>query len=64
MASTYVHLSGRDIDNAILQANDQKTKESAEGPKLKILMCPRCNFSNPIDATYCTRCGAPLSQST
>ena len=27
MAATYVHLSGRDIDNAVLRANGKKAKE-------------------------------------
>ena len=61
MASVYVHLSGRDIDNAVLEANGQKSIDNQEGPKLKILICDRCKFGNTIDAMYCTRCGAPLT---
>ncbi len=63
MASTYVHLSGRDIDNAILQANGKKPVEvEAAGPTEKV--CPRCRYAaNGIDFVHCQRCGAPLDES-
>ena len=60
MAATYVHLSGRDIDNAVLQANGAKIDNSVIEPKLKAKVCRRCQFSNPIESKYCNRCGAPL----
>ena len=60
MAETYVHLSGRDVDSAVLQANGYKPVE-VQAPKLKVLLCPRCHFANGPDAQYCTRCGSPLS---
>ena len=60
MAGTYVHLSGRDIDNAILQANDVEVKTERTAPMLKIKTCPKCRFDNGIDSTYCARCGAEL----
>ena len=59
MASTYVHLSGRDIDNAVLQANGMKVPEQ-EKPKLTVKLCQRCQFSNMFEATYCVRCGATM----
>ena len=64
MASTYVHLSGRDIDNAILQANGQKPVDNMTEPKLKTKVCSKCRFDNTLDSTYCNRCGAPLDIST
>lgn len=60
MASTYVHLSGRDIDNAILQANGIKPPQEIAKPKLKICICPKCKFSNGADMIYCGRCGSAL----
>ena len=60
MAGTYVHLSGRDIDNAILGANGLKPKDEPIEPKLKIKSCARCREGNPADADYCVRCGGPL----
>lgn len=60
MASVYVHLSGRDIDSAILQANGEKEAEKTTEPKLKIKTCPSCREPNGIDFQYCSRCGSPL----
>jgi site-specific recombinase XerD/ribosomal protein L40E len=60
MAETYVHLSGKDIDNSVLQANGYKPVE-VQAPKLKVQICPRCHLANGPDALYCVRCGSPLS---
>ena len=60
MAETYVHLSGRDVDSAVLQANGYKPVE-VQAPKLKVQLCPRCHLANGPDAQYCSRCGSPLS---
>jgi site-specific recombinase XerD len=64
MAATYVHLSGRDIDNAIIHAYGGKPDVAAEEVKLKVKVCARCQFDNPVDAKYCNRCGSPLDIST
>ena len=61
MASTYIHLSGRDIDKAILKANGIKLKEE-DKPKsgFKNKECPRCNENNLPTNTFCFRCAMPL----
>jgi len=59
MPSIYVHLSGRDVDDAILGVYGLK-KPSEEKPKLTPKICPRCNISNAYDAKFCTRCGIAL----
>ncbi len=64
MAATYVHLSGRDIDNAVLAASGVKTQESAKETKLKVRECMKCRQSNAIDAIYCVRCGSALDIKT
>jgi integrase/recombinase XerD len=65
MAATYVHLSGRDIDNAILQANGIKPKEAPVESKLKPRTCPRCEYDkNIVSALHCSRCGSPLDIGT
>ena len=64
MASVYVHLSGRDIDNAVLKANGINNNEQEKETKLTVKKCERCGFINPIDATYCNICGTPLNIST
>ena len=64
MAATYVHLSGRDIDNAVLRANGKKAKETSEEAKLTVKVCPRCKFDNSLSSTFCNRCGAALEIKT
>ena len=62
MAAVYVHLSGRDVDNALLKvyglenANDKK--ESIFKPK----DCPRCKQINQATNMFCSRCGFPLDE--
>ena len=62
-ASTYVHLSGRDIDNGVMQANGMKVPELQE-PKLKIVPCPKCRDPNSATAIYCSKCGGYMDVAT
>ena len=66
MASTYVHLSGRNIDNALLKLNGIKTENevSSEEHKLRIKTCLRCQESNSPTSSFCSRCGSPLDMKT
>jgi len=59
MPSVYVHLSGRDLDEAILGLYGLK-KPEVEQPKLVPRVCPRCQTSNPVSAEFCSRCGLAL----
>ncbi len=63
-ASTYVHLSGRDIDNAFLKAHGQAPVETHASPKLTTRVCPRCQGENTANASYCTRCGSAMDIAT
>jgi len=61
MPATYVHLSGKDIDNAI------KVMHGIEDPDtpidtMKPGKCPRCHEMNPPKARYCFRCGLILTK--
>lgn len=63
MASIYVHLSGRDVDNALLkmhgiQIEDKPHEKDILGPK----QCIRCNTSNPASNKFCSLCGLPLDK--
>ncbi len=64
MASVYVHLSGRDINNAVLQANGLKPIDDPKEPYLKARNCQRCQEANTIESRYCIKCGAPLDINT
>jgi len=59
MPSIYVHLSGRDLDDAILGIYGLKKVEEKE-PKLKPKICPRCGASNAVEARFCMKCGLAL----
>jgi len=61
MLSTYIHLSGRDVDDAILQINGIKTSDS-ERQKPQIRYCARCGNKNDLSALYCSKCGMVLSE--
>ncbi len=62
MASIYVHLSGRDVDNALLKAygieDDKEKKESVLKPK----KCLRCGEVNQATNKFCNKCRLPLDQ--
>jgi site-specific recombinase XerD len=59
MPSTYVHLSGRDLDASLLEFNGIKVPEKKEiGIKPKL--CPKCNTINTYDAKFCNNCAGIL----
>lgn len=60
MASVYVHLSGRDVDNSILKLNGIGIDEEKEESKLKPKKCPRCRLVNSATARFCQQCSAAL----
>jgi len=64
MASIYVHLSGRDVDNALLKLNGLEVKEEKKEEQFKALMCPRCKARNSPDAKFCSNCGMCLDAKT
>ncbi len=60
MASVYVHLSGRDVDEALLRTYGIKIGEEKKEETLKPKTCPRCNaISSPI-SKFCNKCGFVL----
>ena len=61
MTQTYVHLSGRDQDNAILKAYGISTKEEVI-TDAKPKKCLRCNELNPSNARYCHNCWLPFDE--
>jgi integrase/ribosomal protein L40E len=64
MASVYVHLSGRDIDNALLRVNGVKVETKEEDSALRIVKCMRCETDNSPASRFCTKCGTPLDLRT
>ena len=58
---TYVHLSGRDQDNAILKAYGMKVDEDGTINEERPDKCPRCGIPNIKGSDYCSHCWLPLS---
>ena len=61
MPRIYIHLSGRDVDEAILRMYGLLRKEDTK-PKMGAKFCPRCNAVNEEEARFCMRCGLPLTE--
>jgi site-specific recombinase XerD/ribosomal protein L40E len=64
MPSIYVHLSGRDLDEAILGVYGLRKRSEEGEAKLKPKICPRCQTPNQFDARFCVRCGLALDVKT
>ena len=60
MAATYVHLSGKDVEQSIRAAYGlaEEAKPAPTMPKPKV--CLRCKTASPSEAIYCSLCAAPL----
>ena len=59
MPRTYVHLSGRDLDAAILKLSGVQVEEEKRD-EFKLKTCPRCGEKNAPSDKFCKRCGSPL----
>lgn len=61
MSQTYVHLSGKDVDGAILCAYGVKMEDEDKPlEEERPIMCPRCETENPSNSKVCRRCWLPL----
>ncbi len=58
----YFHLSGRDVEDAVLAVYGLKPKEE---PVLALRKreCPHCGYANPPHLVFCERCGKPIPTS-
>ncbi|MCI0330693.1 MAG: tyrosine-type recombinase/integrase [candidate division Zixibacteria bacterium] len=64
MASIYVHLSGRDVDNAILGLYGLREKDKSPEAVLKPKKCEKCEWINPPDFSFCGKCASALELKT
>lgn len=60
MPGTYVHLSGRDTDAAMLRLHGIVPEEANQPAALQPRLCPRCNTINATDSAFCRKCGGAL----
>ncbi len=65
MPARYVHLSGKDVDDALLRINGIKieTQDKALSPTAP-KPCPRCHTQNGPAAKFCMACSSPLDTKT
>ncbi len=61
MPRNYVHLSGRDVDEAVLRAYGLIKSGESLKPEVP-RKCIRCTTLNPHDAEICYRCGFALNE--
>jgi integrase len=59
MPSVYVRLSGRDIDNRLLELHGLKPKQDDQLQQT-VKACPRCQLKNSPASKFCNRCGSAL----
>jgi len=64
MAATYVHLSGRDVDNALLKLHGMKVDAEGGEEKFTVIVCPRCGNKNSPTSKFCNACGLCLDLET
>lgn len=60
MPATYVHMSGREVDSAILEMNGIHSEKKKEESTLKPVICPRCETINSAGSKHCNKCGGIL----
>jgi len=62
MFRTYAHLTGQDIDSAMLKSYGiSVTNNDNATARLEPVQCPHCRKINPPTSNYCFSCGQPLS---
>lgn len=62
MPATYVHLSGRDVDDKILEIHGLKPRGKEKQDEMRPIECPRCQYINAPVSRYCGRCGTVLDE--
>jgi hypothetical protein len=61
MPSTYVHLSGRDVDGALLKAHGiSMDQESTSRVAITLTKCSRCAKEITSEDQFCPACGMVL----
>lgn len=61
MPARYVHLSGKDAENAILQLHGIKN-DDGQSSVATLKVCPRCGEQNTPEIKRCLRCGFILDE--
>lgn len=62
MAGIYVHLSGKNVDEALLKVYGIENKNEKKVSIFKPKECSRCQQVNQATNKFCSRCGMPLDE--
>jgi integrase len=60
MPGRYVHLAGRDVDEALMRVHGMEPKGQEKKAELTVVQCIRCDQKNSTIQKFCTKCGMPL----
>lgn len=60
MAAIYIHMSGKDTDEAILRANGIEVEKKPLESTLKSAVCQRCGTINEMTNRFCKSCSLSL----
>ena len=66
MAAVYVHLSGRDVDSALLKLAGKPIPEANDQLEMdrRVRLCSVCKHENSPEMRRCSNCGRPLDLRT
>lgn len=64
MCQTYVHLSGRNLDDTLFKAYGISKDNGPKEKELIPIQCPRCGTANGATGKFCCKCGAALDIQT
>ena len=62
MCGIYIHMNGKDCDNAILRANGVEVREEKKKPLIEPKKCLKCYTLNENTNRFCRLCGLPLNR--
>lgn len=62
MAAVYVHMNGKEMDEAIMRANGVEMKKERVTSAIQPRKCLRCNIINEITNRCCKHCGLVLDE--
>lgn len=64
MPRIYVHLSGRDVDNSLLELYGMKKKDEKTSDPIAPKICQVCQHVNETTSRFCNKCARPLELKT
>jgi integrase/recombinase XerD len=57
----YIHLSGKDVDNALISITEGRQIKAEEEYKLKSTKCKRCGENISPTMNFCSKCALPVN---